>query len=217
MKDSEVIGKKFNMLTAISQEPTVKYVKRFKCLCDCGKYTVVEKSRLINGVTKSCGCLIKKAVSKRATIHGDNTKKGQTRLYRIWHNMKQRCTSPRNDNYERYGGRGITYCPEWEDYCNFKNWAVNNGYRDDLFIDREDNRGPYCPENCRWVTYDVQMNNTRKNVFVEYKGERLTIAQLAKKYNLKYSTLQTRIKKLGYSVERAVETPMSGVWNGSKD
>lgn len=217
MKDAEVIGKKFNMLTVISQEPTVKYVKKFKCLCDCGKYTVVEKSRLINGVTKSCGCLTKKAVSERTKIHGDNTSKGQTRLYRIWHNMKQRCTNPNAHNYKRYGGRGITFCKEWEEYINFKEWAINNGYDDNLFLDRQNNSGPYCPENCRWVTSDVQMNNTRKNVFVEYKGEKLTIAQLAKKYNLKYSTLQTRIQKLGYSVEKAVETPMSGVWNGSKN
>lgn len=217
MKDTDVIGKKFNMLTALSQEPTINYVKKFRCICDCGNYTVVEKSRLINGVIKSCGCLTKKSVSERAKIHGDNTLNGQKRLYRIWHNMKQRCKNQNNHNFERYGGRGITFCKEWENYKNFKKWSEENGYEENLFLDRINNDGDYCPENCRWVDSDIQMNNTRRNVFVEYKGEKFTLAQLAKKYNLKYSTLQTRIKKLGYSIEKAVETPMSGVWNGSNN
>lgn len=217
MKDIDVIGKKFNMLTVVSQEPTVNYVKKFKCLCECGNYTVVEKSRLVNGATKSCGCLIKKRSAERFRIHGDNTSKGQTRLYRIWHNMKQRCANKKNDSYKRYGGRGITFCDEWKEYRIFKEWALKSGYEDHLFLDRKDNGGPYCPENCRWVTSEIQMNNTRRNVFVEYKGEKMSIAQLAKKYNLKYSTLQTRITKLGYSVEKAVETPMNGTWSSSSD
>ena len=216
MKDFEVIGKKFNMLTAISQEPTINYVKNFKCLCECGNFAVVEKSRLINGVTKSCGCLTKKAVSERATIHGDNTSKGQTRLYRIWHNMKQRCRNKNIDNYERYGKRGIDFDESWSDYTKFKEWAIANGYSDNLYLDRSDNNKGYCPENCRWVNYETQMNNTRRNVFVCYKGETMTIAQLAKKYNLRYSTLRSRIVDLGYPVDEAVEKPMKSGWKGSK-
>lgn len=215
MKDSELIGKKFNMLTVLSQEPTIKYVKRFRCVCDCGNYSVVEKSRLINGVIKSCGCLRTLKTKERTTKHGDNKSSGATRLYRIWHNMKQRCRNVKAHNYYRYGGRGIDFATEWENYENFKSWAIENGYSESLYLDRIDNNSSYSPSNCRWVDSKSQMNNTRRNVFVTYRGETLTIAQLAEKYNLRYSTLQTRISKLGYSVEKAVETPMEGVWKGS--
>ena len=139
----------------------------------------------------------------------------QTRLYRIWHNIKQRCTNPNSHNFCRYGGRGISLCDEWDDFEPFCDWAIANGYSDGLSIDRIDNDGNYSPENCRWIEPIEQMNNTRRNVYVTYKGERLTIAQLARKYNLKYSTLQTRISKLKYPVEKAVETPMNGTWKGS--
>lgn len=149
--------------------------------------------------------------------HGDECGRRQTRLYRIWHNMKQRCRNKNSHNYSRYGGRGIDFCEEWSDYTNFKKWAIENGYEDNLFLERLENEEGYSPKNCKWASSFEQMNNTRRNVFIEYRGEKMTIAQAAKKYNLKYSTLQTRITKLGYDAKKAIETPMNGVWSGSKN
>lgn len=93
-----------------------------------------------------------------------------TRLYRIWIAMKQRCDNPRKWNYQYYGGKGVTYCEEWKDFVAFKTWAESNGYAEDLSIDRIDfNRG-YSPDNCRWVTQSVQAANRKVKGSTEYIG-----------------------------------------------
>jgi hypothetical protein len=123
--------------------------------------------------------------------------------------MKDRCRYKTNDNYERYGGRGIRVCEEWlADYINFYNWAINNGYKEGLTLDRIDSNKNYEPDNCRWATYKEQANNTRRNNFITYNGETHTLTEWAEKLGIKRSTLNTRIHRQHWDIEKALTTPL---------
>ena len=142
----------------------------FKCGF-CGAEFKAHTSSVKNGNTKSCGCYQKRIVSETHKTHG----KCYTRLYRIWASIKDRILNPKNKQYNDYGGRGITICEEWKnDFMSFYNWAMENGYEENkgLSIDRIDNEGNYCPENCRWATITIQNRNQRirKNNTSRFKG-----------------------------------------------
>lgn len=132
-----------------------------------------------------------------------------TRLYRIWDAMKTRCTNPNSRNYANYGARGISICPEWmKDFKAFYDWAIENGYADDLSIDRIDNNGNYEPSNCRWASKKEQSNNSRRNVFLTYKGKTQTLAQWCDELGFdNHWTICKRIKS-GWSIEKALSTPI---------
>ena len=118
--------------------------------------------------------------------------------------MKNRCYYKRSIEFDRYGGRGIKVCTEWrEDFKNFSDWAITNGYADNLTIDRIDVNGDYCPENCRWATPKEQNNNRRDNHFLTHNGRTQTISQWAKELKINESTIGTRLWR-GYSVEKAL-------------
>lgn len=93
------------------------------------------------------------------------------RLHNIYYKMRQRCNNPNSKSYPNYGGRGITYCDEWETTKNFIDWALSNGYNDELTLDRIDPNGNYCPENCRWITIQEQQRNRTNNRLIEWNGE----------------------------------------------
>lgn len=201
-KMNDLTGQRFGRLIALY--PTEKRIRRrvvWHCKCDCGKYKDVDSLSLIQGDTTSCGCFATEILIKRNTTHGDSS----TRLYRIFSGMISRCKYPSATEYEDYGGRGITVCDEWKDYNNFKQWAMSNGYTDELTLERNDVNGNYCPNNCKWVTMNEQSNNKRSSHFLTYNGMTKTIAQWADLLGINYGTLQSRINKLGWSVEDALE------------
>lgn len=127
--------------------------------CFCGKQFEATISSVKSKNTKSCGCLKLKSTSNINKTHNLSNH----RLFIIRSNMIQRCTNPNNHKYETYGLRGITICDEWKnDFVSFYNWAMNNGYKEGLSIDRINNNGNYEPSNCRWTTSNIQQQNTRK-------------------------------------------------------
>lgn len=135
-------------------------------------------------------------------------KKDKKRLINIRHSMYCRCYYPTTNGYERYGGRGIKMCDEWiNNPQSFYNWAINNGYKEGLTIDRIDVNGNYEPSNCRWVTKEVQDNNRRNNRKITYKGETKTLTQWCKEYNINIVTLSDRLKS-GLSFEDALKKPV---------
>lgn len=192
-KYRDLTGMKFGKLTAITpvnEKLGSGHHKRWICNCECGNTTIVSSDHLIKGETQSCGC----------RNHG----KSNTRIFRIWKNMKRRCNDPTDEQYRRYGGRGIKVCDEWhKDFMKFYNWSMENGYSDKLSIDRINNDKGYCPENCRWTTMKIQANNTSRNTRVKYNGETHTIAEWSDITEIKQNTITYRLKR-GWSVERAL-------------
>ena len=177
-------------------------VARWICKCDCGNRTVVRANNLKSGAVKSCGCLQKKSVVK---THGMS----KTKLYYIWRDMIERCESKKSKSYKDYGYRGIGICEEWRrDFIHFYNWSVASGYQEGLTIDRIDFNKGYCPENCRWITKGEQAKNRRMNYKIEYNGEIKTLQELCDELKLNYKRVHNRINKLGWSLERAINTPV---------
>lgn len=134
-----------------------------------------------------------------------------TRLYRIWSSMKTRCNNPNCRIYMRYGGRGITICDEWQrDFAAFREWAISNGYSEELTIDRINNDEGYSPENCRWATTKEQNRNRRDNRLLTLNGNTKPLAEWAEIAGLNIPTLHKRVVKLGWSLEKAMTTPLWG-------
>ena len=206
----DIAGLKFERLTAIERQGQNKHGHSlWLCKCDCGKTTIVDITSLTRGNTKSCGCL-----NQEVRLSGCNRRKHGgcgTRLYRIWKVVKNRCLNPNTPDYKKwYGGRGITICEEWKNnFEAFRDWAMANGYNDTLSIDRIDENGNYCPENCRWATATTQARNTRQVVPITYKGETHCLPEWAEILNIPCGVLRER-KSKGWTIERMFEQPVRG-------
>lgn len=201
----DITGQKFGRLSA------VKYLGNRNWLfsCDCGNEKIINGYAVRSGQTKSCGCYISEKTTERSTKH----KMSRSRLYRIYASMKQRCFDEKSESYSRYGGRGITICDEWlgnDGAGKFMEWALANGYDENApsgqcTIDRIDNNGNYCPQNCRWVNMDIQAKNKSKPQ-ITICGETHSLKEWSNMTGLSTSTLRQRIKA-GWKDEEIIYTP----------
>lgn len=175
------------------------------CTCECGKRVVVAKHSLTAGNVRSCGCLKLKNNIDRCTKHGSS----KTRLYRIHSMMKDRCYNPNSSVYGYYGGRGICICDEWlgeHGFENFRVWAKNRGYAEELTIDRRDSDGNYEPANCRWIPFAEQATNKRNCHFVYYNGEIKTLSEWSRELRIDRGTFRKYEKMFNGDGELAIKS-----------
>lgn len=180
----------------------------WNCTCDCGNHVVVSRGSLKAGNVMSCGCLKAHKNKERFTKHGQSG----TRIYKIFTMMKARCENPNNGAYQYYGGRGITICDEWHGehgFENFLKWALINGYKENLTIDRIDVNGNYEPSNCCWIPFSEQGKNRRNCNLISYKGEVKTLSEWSKKFHIDRGTIRKYQKLLNGDGEKAIISILS--------
>ena len=163
----------------------------WNCICDCGNIKKVLAQNLKSGISTNCGCENKK-------VHN----KDDRRLYNIWGNMIQRCYNKNHNKYKYYGEKGICINKEWkDDFSNFKEWSLNNGYKDNLTIDRMNNDKNYEPSNCQWVTMKEQNKNKSNNFFITINGETKLLEEWSIISGISRNTLKYRFKN-GWSEDK---------------
>lgn len=211
----DLTGQRFGRLVVIERVGVAKSGHAlWSCVCDCGNHHTTTSNQLHSGA-KSCGCLQRERAAEAARSRKGvpSHKKhviGQEhyRLHQCYKDMLNRCYNKNNRSFSRYGSRGIEVCSDWrKDFYLFRDWALKNGYSDNLTLDRIDVNGNYEPANCRWVTPKVQNNNRGNNRIVQYKGETMTLHELSEKCGIAYKTLWARVN-YGWSISAAVETPL---------
>lgn len=188
----DLTGQKFGRLTVVALDHRDNTYKGFwLCECDCTEHNrvIVYGGNLKSGCTRSCGCLARERAVETNTKHGHS----RTRLYHTWQHIVQRCENKNDKDYSNYGGRGVSVYDKWHDFEEFRNWSLNNGYNDNLSIDRKDVNADYSPENCRWTDSIVQQNNKRNNHLVTYGNVTHTIAEWSRIFNINYQTLHGRV------------------------
>lgn len=203
----DLTGQRFGRLTVLYRDDIRKKSGKketaYVCECDCGAIRKVVAYSLKSGNTQSCGCQSLENRIKAKTTHH----KTGSRIYRIWRGMKTRCENSNDYHYKFYGERGITVCPEWQSFEPFYEWAINNGYTEQLTLDRIDNNGNYEPSNCKWATKKEQANNTRKNRIITHNGVSHTLSEWADISSMRPESLAYRINR-GWSMEKALNTPI---------
>lgn len=174
------------------------------CKCDCGNVVELPTYRFFKN--QSCGCFEKEnleRIGKNNRTHG----RTESRLYHTWCKMKERCYNPNIEHYPQYGGRGITICDEWRNsFESFQEWAYSAGYDDnstgnEQSLDRINVNGNYEPSNCRWITHQEQMRNTRRTVYVEYQGEKIPLIVFCKQHGITYEHFVLRHLERGFTID----------------
>ena len=189
----DLTGERFGRLTVLNFNGKDKHSHNiWLCKCDCGNLKLVSTGDLTNGKTQSCGCWANELTVKRNTTHGDT----HTHLYGIYRKMLWRCYNKNANHYDLYGGKGIVVCDEWKtSYEAFRDWALSNGYKKSLTIDRINVDGNYCPENCRWVSRKLQTQNRHNTIFLTLNGVKKPLSEWVKIYGVKYTTAYYRYAK----------------------
>lgn len=201
----DLTGQKFGKLTVDKYVGKDKWGhSRWSCKCDCENETIVLGKNLKRGNVKSCGCLVLK--------HGHTRTGKQSKTYMAWHDMLQRCNNPNKINYKDYGGRDkpITVCERWSNKeMGFKNFLEDVGkIPKNLTIDRINNEGNYEPNNWKLSTMVEQSKNKRNNIMIPLDGKFLCLKDYCKEKNLNYNTISNRINESGWSIEKALNTPI---------
>jgi len=197
-----LLGQTFGFLEVIAREGTAESgAATWLCRCQCGKEIVRDGRVLRDGRKihqKSCGCHF-------AAIRGKH-RQSYTPLYKRWVAIRVRCSNENSPAYKYYGGRGITVCPRWD--TSFESFIEDMGasFKPGLTLDREDNNGPYSPENCRWVSRKVQQNNTRWNKLIDTSKGRMTVAEASEAFDIEGGMLRSRLLR-GWPVEEALTLP----------
>lgn len=205
----DLTGRRFGRLVVAERAPDSiqengRHRIMWKCQCDCGNSVICYGDNLKLGVTQSCGCYRKDCALRNNSTHRES----KTLLYGIWCGMKARCNNRNTTAYMDYGGRNINICPEWNDsYEAFAAWARANGYMRGLSIERTDNDGDYCPENCKWVGRVAQANNRRSNIVLDYHGQSHTLTEWSHIVGINAKTLMSRYHS-GWSTEKILTTPL---------
>lgn len=203
----EIIGKVYSKLTIIEdlgfRGVSIRFVS---AICECGKIKSYRLGDIRIGKTTNCGCVRIAGLVKRSTSHGLS----RHPLNRVWMGIKERCYYSKHEKFHNYGGRGIKVCDEWKnDFKAFYNWAMANGYKRGLEVDRWPNRdGNYEPSNCRITTELNNRRNTDSNIFIEYNGQKKCLSEWAETYGIHKRVIYDRIKKLSWPFEKAITTPV---------
>lgn len=191
----DISGKRFGRLVVLSfsgreTTPCGSVKTTYECVCDCGEKIITKRSNLVNGYTKSCGCIVSEKLIDRNTKHNMT----KTPEYKTWQNMLNRCRNTNSKGYMHYGGRGIKVCKEWIE--KFENFYNDMGDRPKgMSIDRIDPDGNYSKSNCRWATNETQSKNKRKSWIIEYKGKSLPLKDWSDLLGINYYTLHSRIHR----------------------
>ena len=193
-------GDRFNKLIVLKDLGLKNKNRIFLLKCDCGNEKIITLTSIRSGKTKSCGCIHKEQLIKRNTKHG----KSNTRLYSIYRGMKNRCYNKKTPDYKFYGKKGIIICKEWlKNFNTFYNWAIKNGYKDNLTIDRINYNDNYKPNNCRWVSQKEQVKNMERNI--KYKDE--CSSDASRRLGGKLTLVSGRVWR-GWSLEKSFNTPL---------
>lgn len=197
-----LVGQRFGKLVVIKEQERGHRKNRYwLCRCDCGNKRTINQISLCAGYTKSCGCLSSRhSIGVRSKTHG----KTKTPEYRIWSSMKQRCTDKNYSGYYKYGARGIQIDPNWKSFERFYE-DMGNRPSPKHSIERKNNNGHYCKENCRWATAKEQANNTRRSRIIVINSQSKTLAQWSEICHISSSTLRNRIER-GMEAKYAIET-----------
>ena len=203
----DLTGQRFGRLTVKNLDHKEKVKNGSKtywyCICECGRSAIIRTDHLTRNITHSCGCLERENIKNIGLPrHGQSN----TKLYFVWNSMRQRCRNYKTIEYKNYGEKGVTYCKEWEKFEPFYDWALKNGYKEGLSIDRIDVNGNYEPSNCRWVTMKVQQNNRSNNRLIEWNGKQQTVSQWSDELEISYKTIESRLNAYGWSVEKTLTT-----------
>jgi len=182
----DMAGKKIGKWTVLEEAGYNKYGNiTWLCQCECGREVVVVGNSLRRDKSKKCRSCVR-------LTHGES----RTRLHCVWQDMRYRCNNKNHHDFKYYGGRGIKVCKEWNgSFETFRDWALANGYRQGLSIDRINNYGNYAPKNCWWATMKQQNRNRRNTIHIMINGVERTIAEWAKVAGIRYITLYARYHK----------------------